>query len=165
LGGPGANRSSAPLTVSVALHGPAPGPWSSGLQDLLLDTVSVTSWPLAGSSWAPPKILEWLDRHWSQRPLLGITALPIHDSEGLPLRGISGLGTGLAVVSTSGLDPVQLRGVIRHEVAHALGLPHCPNWRCALSERSHPMSLEDRDEGLCPSCQHLWNDKTGRAPE
>jgi hypothetical protein len=165
LGGPWVARSSAPLAVSVALHGPVPGPWASGLQDLRLNAVSVTPWPLAGISGEPSKILEWLAHHYSKRPLLGITAFPIHDSQGLPLRGISGMGTGLAVVSTHGLNPAQLRGVIRHEVAHAVGLPHCPNWTCALSERSHPMSMDDRGESLCPSCLRLWHDKTRRAPD
>ena len=67
------------------------------------------------------------------------------------------LGSGLALVSSHGLDDEAASGVMRHELAHALGLGHCDRWDCALSERPNPIPIEDRPASLCEACQERWN--------
>ena len=133
----------------------APAPLREALFPFQADTLSVEPWPIAGG--APEALLAWLGRAFPHRPLLGLTGQMLTETGGAPLRGLSALGTGVAVVSTWSLEPGDLVGVVRHELAHALGLDHCEVWECALNERPHPLSLAGRSAELCPRCLRLWN--------
>jgi hypothetical protein len=141
----------------VALNG---APWlpmySTTLAPLRAEIVTVAPWPAFSHPEAPFPLLDWLGRTYSQRPLLGLTKSPMHDEAGYPQRGASRLGSGIALVSSAGLECGVLAGVIRHEVAHALGLPHCAEPTCALSERPHPLDPRDRPSSLCAACEDLW---------
>ncbi len=142
--------------VGIFLDGAiTPAPHREAVFPFQADTLSVEPWPLAGG--APEVLLAWLGRAFPHRPLLGITGQKLTESGGVPLRGLSALGTGVAVVSTWSLAPGDLLGVVRHELAHALGLDHCGVWECALNERPHPLSLAGRSAELCPKCLRLWN--------
>lgn len=134
--------------VSLGLPGPdlfAPFP---------VDTISVDPWPLASSD--ALALLGYLEGRYASRPLLAITDRLLTDAGGLPLRGLSRSGSGLAIASCHGLDLDGAAGVMRHELAHSFGMAHCERWACALSERPHPLGIEDRPAELCPSCQALW---------
>jgi len=118
--------------------------------------LDVNPWPSSRTSCEPATLLEWLSRTYGQRPLLALTAAPLIDERGAPLRGVSRLGSGVALVSVSGLGPNKQKGVIRHELAHALGLRHCEEEACVLGERPWPLPLEDRSEDFCLPCGNRW---------
>jgi hypothetical protein len=142
--------------VGVVIDGPVVRglPPSDAFSPLPADTLSVEPWP-AGTSDAL-RLLDFLARRHTARPLLGLTRRPLTDELGHPLRGISRSGSGLALASCHGLAPEAATGVMRHELAHALGLDHCGRWDCALSERPHPMGVADRPASLCSDCQARW---------
>lgn len=130
---------------------------AEALLPLAPDVVSVGPWLSADVG--PEPLLRWLGRTFSHRPLLGITGRPLDDDRGTPLRGLSALGSGVALVSTRGLCDKPLSGVVIHEVAHSLGMEHCDRWDCALSERPFPLDVGDRPESLCPRCRFLWESR------
>jgi hypothetical protein len=121
---------------------------------LLVDTLSVEPWPTGASD--ALVLLDFLAQRHAARPLLALTRRPLSDGDGHPLRGVSRSGSGLALASCHGLGAEAATGVMRHELAHALGLDHCERWDCALSERPHPMGVEDRPASLCSHCQARW---------
>jgi hypothetical protein len=156
LNSQGVPRTGRTAAVGVVIDGPVGAglPRSDAFSPLTADTLSVEPWP-SGSSDAL-HLLDFLARRHTARPLLGLTRRPLSDGHGHPLRGISRSGSGLALASCHGLGPEAAIGVMRHELAHALGLDHCGRWDCALSERPHPMSVEDRPASLCSDCQARW---------
>ena len=133
----------------------AAAPFLGALSPFQADTLSVDPWPQAGGP--PESLLSWLGGAFPPRPLLGFTDRKLVEPGGVTLRGLSAMGTGVAVISTWSLSPEDLHGVVRHELAHALGLDHCGVWECALNERPHPLSLAGRSAELCPKCLRLWN--------
>jgi hypothetical protein len=142
--------------VGVVIDGPVVAglPRAGAFSPLSADTLSVEPWP-AGTSDAVV-LLDYLARRHPTRPLLGLTRRPLSDECGHPVRGISRSGSGLALASCHGLGPEAATGVMRHELAHALGLDHCGRWDCALSERPHPLGVDDRPASLCSHCQARW---------
>lgn len=147
--------------VGVVIDGPVVAglPRGDAFSPLSADTLAVEPWP-AGTSDAVV-LLDYLARRHPTRPLLGLTRRPLSDEQGHPVRGISRSGSGLALASCHGLGPEASMGVMRHELAHALGLDHCERWDCALSERPHPMGVEDRPASLCSDCQARWENLAG----
>lgn len=141
--------------IHIALDG-APGSRTpvGTFGPLVEDVIGVTPWAPVGTEAAP--VLDWLGNTFPQRPLLGITGRALTDPDGSPLRGLSALGSRVALVSAHGLSGRTLTGVMRHEAGHALGLEHCRRWDCALSARPHPLSAESRPAEFCPRCQTLW---------
>jgi hypothetical protein len=135
-------------------------PWCASLEDsvspLRAEVAGVTPWPALAASSGPESLLRWLSSRSPRRPLLGLTASPLLDAGGVPLRGLSHAGGGTALASASGLSPGELAGVVRHELGHALGLPHCDSWACALSPRPHPLDPSDRPGVFCPACEARW---------
>jgi hypothetical protein len=119
------------------------------------DALSVEPWPCGTATGADA--LAWLASAFAHRPLLGLTNRPLWDSDGVPVRGLSPLGSGVALASTKGLSRETLQGVVRHEVGHALGMDHCECWDCALSPRPHPLPVQDRSSSFCPACQNRWD--------
>lgn len=117
----------------------------------------VRPWPVRDASGRCGPLLDWLAARDAGRPVLGLTAHPLFDETGYPVRGASLLAGGVALVSSADLGDGVLAGVIRHEVAHALGLPHCDDPACALSERPHPLDPADRPSSLCEACEDLWH--------
>ncbi|MEW5765911.1 MAG: hypothetical protein ACOYXN_08625 [Acidobacteriota bacterium] len=135
-------------------------PWCASLADsvwpLRPAVEDVAPWSSLAASKGPEALLNWLSLRSSQRPLLGLTSSPLYDAGRVPLRGLSRSGKGVALASAHGLSPEDLAGVVRHEMAHALGLPHCDAWSCALSPRPFPLPVSDRAAGLCPACEARW---------
>ncbi len=152
----GASAFRSAINVGVLADGFLPPglPLSRTFQPLPVDMLSVEPWSVGSSD--ALLLLDYLEARQPARPLLGVTHRPLTDGHGIPIRGISRAGTGLALASCHGLDIEGAQGVLRHELAHAFGLEHCDRWDCALSERPHPMGVEDRPASLCPSCQALW---------
>lgn len=142
-------------SLGIAVDGAHVCPWLSAFAPLRTDVLSQAPWSCTDTH--AIHLLDWLFRSFSKRPLLAITARPLAENDGAPLRGLSFLGSGVALVSSWRLGNDAFVGVARHEVAHALGLRHCGRWDCALSERPHPMSLSDRPPDLCPACKDLWD--------
>ena len=105
-----------------------PIPSSQCFEPSVPDTLSVEPWPLGTATGAD--LLAWLGGAFARRPLLGLTP-PLWDSEGAPIRGLSPLGRGVALVSTRSLSSESLLGVVRHEMGHAFGMGHCESWDCA----------------------------------
>ena len=62
---------------------------------------------------------------------------------------------GTALVSTFRLDgrPHRLASVIRHELAHLIGLPHCSTILCAMRRADSVSDIDERGVDLCPACQ------------
>lgn len=118
--------------------------------------LDVTPWPSFRTSCPPAPILKWLSRTYCQRPLVALTSAPLRDESGAPLRGASLQGSGVALISASGLSPALQVGVIRHELAHAIGLGHCDAWSCVLGERPWPLAVEGRSEEFCLPCGERW---------
>ncbi len=135
-------------------------PWCASLADsvwpLRPATEDVAPWSASAAARGPEALLDWLSGRSSRRPLLGLTAWALYDAGQIPLRGLSRAGTGVALASAHGLSLEELAGVVRHEVAHSLGLPHCDTWSCALSPRPFPLPVSDRAAGLCPPCEARW---------
>ena len=119
------------------------------------NALNVEPWPLGTVTGTD--LLAWLGGAFTQRPLLGLTGRALWDSEGVAVRGLSPLGSGVALVSTRSLTPESLLGVVRHEVGHAFGMDHCECWDCALSQRPHPLPVQDRPPAFCPRCQERWD--------
>jgi hypothetical protein len=144
--------------LGIAVDGAAcaSGPFEA-VRPLAPDVISVDPWP--GGSPAAEGLLCWLGHAFPRRPLLGLTPRVLPDPLGVPLRGLSSLGSGVALVSTRGLSERTLAGVVLHEVAHAMGLGHCERWDCALGERPYPLGAETRPASLCPRCQTLWESR------
>ena len=134
--------------------------WPDGLEAALAPLCPVVldllTLPAGLHSPAGAPLLEWISRAHPERPLLGLTGCRLMESSGRPLRGLSLRGLGVAVVSDFGLDEGAVRGVVLHEVAHALGLDHCADPVCALSVRPWPLPIDDRGDALCASCKELW---------
>jgi len=87
---------------------------------------------------------------------------------------IFGLATlGSALVSSARIDPVFWKGiqeifrytsegrpfferqyakVLVHELGHAIGLPHCEDWDCAMRYSNSPMELYRKGEDYCDVC-------------
>jgi len=114
------------------------------------EVISVEPWPGLLHRRPAPELLTWLAGRERRRPLLGLTAAPLEE-EGSPVRGYGWEGRGVAVVSSWGLGPKALRTALRHELGHALGLPHCSCRSCVLAFRPGG-GAEDRGEEFCPSC-------------
>ncbi|MEW6758406.1 MAG: hypothetical protein AB1347_09305 [Acidobacteriota bacterium] len=135
-------------------------PWSASLANsvwpLRPAVEDVAPWSASASAHGPEFLLDWLSDRSSRRPLLGLTASALREAGEVPLRGLSRAGTGVALASAHGLSPEELAGVVRHEIAHSLGLPHCDTWSCALSPRPFPLPVSDRAVGLCPTCEARW---------
>jgi hypothetical protein len=138
--------------------------WASALLPLLPEVLAVDRWPPPAAAASAAAHLDWLSRRFAERPLLGFTWTPYRDTEGSPVRGVSRLGEGVALVSRAGLRSQEIRGVVRHELAHALGLDHCAFWSCALSERYWPLDLADRGPGLCAECEAALQSRVGEQP-
>ena len=49
----------------------------------------------------------------------------------------------------------QYAKVLLHEVGHALGLPHCVRWDCAMHYSNSPIELYRKGEKYCDWCQNL----------
>lgn len=114
------------------------------------EVLSVERWPGLLHRRSATHLLTWLAGREARRPLLGLTASPLEE-EGYPVRGYGWEGRGVAVVSSWDLGPKALRATLRHELGHALGLPHCPRPSCVLAFRPGG-GTEDRGEEFCPSC-------------
>jgi len=127
----------------------------SMIRPLLSDTLSVEPWPCGTVTGFA--LLSWLGEAFAHRPLLGLTARPCSDQEGVPVRGLSHLGSGVALISTRNLTGESLAGVVRHEMGHAFGMGHCERWDCALSQRPHPLPVCDRPRAFCSICQGRWD--------
>lgn len=155
MGGAVQSTQEASGSLGIAVDGPRVYPWLSAFAPLATDVLSQAPWPCTVAH--ASRLLNWLSRVFPQRPLLAITHRPLSEDDGVPVRGISALGSGVALASSWRLGDEAFLGVARHEVAHALGLGHCGRWHCALSERPHPMSLADRPNDLCPACMDLWD--------
>lgn len=160
----GASAFRSAITVGVLADGFLPPglPLARTFQPLPVDTLSVEPWPVGSSD--ALLLLDYLEARHPARPLLGVTHRSLTDGHGNPIRGISRAGTGLALASCHGLGVEGAQGVLRHELAHALGLEHCGRWDCALSERPHPMGVEDRPASLCAGCQARWDGLVEGAP-
>ena len=87
---------------------------------------------------------------------------------------IFGLATfGSALVSSARIDPAFWKGiqeifrytsegrpfferqyakVLIHELGHAIGLPHCEDWDCAMRYSNSPMELYRKGEEYCDAC-------------
>ncbi len=135
-------------------------PWSASLagavSPLRADVEDVAPWSAAASAKGPEALLDWLSKRSPRRPLLGLTASALREAGRVPLRGLSRTGTGVALASAHGLSLEELAGVVRHELAHSLGLPHCETWSCVLSPRPFPLKVSDRSTDLCPTCEARW---------
>jgi hypothetical protein len=150
------DRSASIPTLGLVLDGAVlSSPRPSAFEPFLLDTLSVEPWPFGTAPGTD--LLAWLGGAFTHRPLLGLTGRALWDSEGVPVRGLSPLGSGVALASTRSLTPESFLGVVRHEVGHAFGLDHCERWDCALSERPHPLPVQDRPHAFCPCCQERWD--------
>ena len=88
---------------------------------------------------------------------------------------IFGLATfGSALVSSARIDPAFWKGiqeifryasegrpffesqyakVLIHELGHAVGLPHCEDWDCAMRYSNSPMELYRKGEDYCDACR------------
>jgi hypothetical protein len=131
--------------------------WDEELAHALLPflpaVLAADRWPaLADGSGAEGR-LDWLARRFVERPLLGLTWAPFSDGRGSPLRGVARLAERVALVSRAGVMLPDLQGVVRHELAHSLGLDHCARWSCALNERPWPLALGGRHPDLCGDCE------------
>lgn len=135
----------------------------------LLDPV-----PLPAEAFYPPrkryraeKILDYIERVESPRfqKVLAVTAVDISTTKGAyPDWGIFGLAYLSArpcVVSTFRLKRnastqqmlVRLLKVVRHEVGHTLGLPHCPNRGCVMEDANGSIASVDSGDGtFCKAC-------------
>jgi hypothetical protein len=129
--------------------GAALDPFQTGVLD-------VAPWPTFSEPDVPARILNWLSTTYSHRPVLGLMSRALYDDEGYPQRGASRLGTGVAVVSAADLCTEAVKGVIRHELAHALGMPHCPDPACVLNERPWPLDPGERPSSFCVPCDRRW---------
>lgn len=120
------------------------------------EVLDVAPWPAFSEPDIPARVLDWLSRTYSRRPVLGLMARSLRDDAGFPQRGASRLGTGVAAVSAANLCTEALKGVIRHELAHALGMPHCLDPACVLSERPWPLDPRERPSSFCAPCDQHW---------
>lgn len=148
-------------SLGVLLHETAwPRDLDAAVKPLVPVVLELVSLPEGLLNGAGAPLLEWMARRRPDRPLLMLTGARLVEGSGHPLRGLSLAGEGVAVASTFGLDGRSVRGVILHEVAHALGLEHCPNPICALSVRPWPLEVDDRGDTLCEPCQARWRGET-----
>ena len=146
--------------VAVWLDGVSPPAWlDSALAPLSFDIRDVGPWPgdLGGSDASEP--LRWLASRTRGALVLGLTRRSVLDAGGIPLRGLSRFGEGVALVTGHGLDALHPDGVVRHEMGHALGLPHCAAPACTLSERVWPAGADDRPPAFCDRCAALWQNR------
>lgn len=151
-----AHRSFSAKTIGLVLDGAVlPFLRPGEFEPFVPDTLSVEPWPCGTTTGVA--VVTWLGEAFPQRPLLGLTARPCSDPDGAPVRGLSPLGSGVALVSTRNLTDASLVGIMRHEIGHALGLGHCGHWECALSERLHPLPVDNRPNTFCPSCHERWD--------
>jgi hypothetical protein len=156
LGAKSFERSTTIPTLGLVLDGAVfPPPRPDAFSPFCTDALSVEPWPFGPATGT--QVLAWLAGAFAHRPLVGLTNRPLRDSDGMPVRGFSPRGSGVALVSTRGLSREDLQGVVRHEVGHAFGMDHCECWDCALSPRPHPLSVHDRASSLCPVCQGRWD--------
>jgi hypothetical protein len=130
---------------------------ASAVHPLRPSLISQETWPAWTGHSSDLRYLRWLAERFEIRPLLGITSKPVLDESGIPLRGAARLGEGVALVSSASGSRHSMQGVLRHEVAHALGMDHCGGGQCALERCSWPMSAEGRSDSLCPSCRRLFD--------
>lgn len=156
MGGRSFDRTTLIPRLGIVLDGAVfPSPRPDAFKPFIPDTLSVEPWPFGTATGA--NLLAWVGGTFTHRPLLGLTGRFLWDSEGAPVRGLSPLGSGVALVSTRILTPESLLGVVRHEVGHAFGMDHCEHWDCALSQRPHPLPVQERANTFCPRCQERWD--------
>ncbi len=126
--------------------------------------VAVEPWPSHLFGAPIDACARWLAEFRVERPLLGLTARRCVDADGCPVRGWAIQAGGIGVVSTLALSRRQWPGVIRHELAHAVGLGHCDDPACCLHQRPWPVPLTGRSQQLCDVCEAIWMRTTSGEP-
>lgn len=125
-------------------------------------------------------LLDWLDSLPlpSEGKRMGLTDADIVTRKGsIPIWGILGMGSidgRCSVLSTyrmerkweggapEALVEARLWKIAVHELGHTLGLDHCPKVGCIMEDGHGTVKTIDRDETLCPSCQHDFDEKLSR---
>lgn len=131
--------------------------------------------PLPASAWYEPReryradrLLGWLEGvgQGADR-VLGLTTQDISITKGSHadwgIFGYGQLGGRTCVVSTFRLRRgpaarelllARLRKVVRHELGHTWGLPHCPTPRCVMEDYAGTIRSVDAEPGLlCVRCR------------
>lgn len=116
-------------------------------------------------------LLPWLDAATPSGydRVIALTTHPLSVARGKSIyNGVSGYGflnQRPCVVSTALLNrgnrvkavfECRLIKVANHELAHTLGLEHCPDKRCLMADMKGTLkTLDRRRGGLCTSCRYL----------
>lgn len=141
-----------------------------GAQVQVLDPAPLpaSAWYEARERYRADRLLEWLEGvgQGADR-VLGLTAQDISITKGSHadwgIFGYGQLGGRMCVVSTFRLRRgpasrelllARVLKVVRHELGHTWGLPHCPTPRCVMEDYAGTIRSVDAEPGLlCVRCR------------